>query len=210
MAYQQLEELTSRKREKVALFLTAENMAGLLAVGLPMYIVTSTTSLWLRILILLAAAGLGVALTSEINGLAFYERVLWWMRGRGRRLAGRVLRPAEFTAVPVAPSDRPLPLGGAILRVHERTSDSGPAPRLAGAVRTAAAPRYRSLHAPGRVERETDVPAQWGAHGSNGRVGAADAAAAVIAQSRPEDTERRPSLRSGAGVREEDLCTRSS
>ena len=189
MAYLQLEELTSRKREKVALFLTAENMAGLLAVGLPAYVVTSHTSLWLRILILLAAAALGVALTSEINGLAFYERVLWWLRGRGRRLAGRVLRPAEFTAVPVVSSDRPLPLGGVIQRVHEHTSDAGSDPRLTGAVRTAAAPRYRDLHAPGRVERETSAPAVWGAHPSNGRVGATDAAAAVIVQPGPEATE---------------------
>ena len=37
MAYPQLEDLCSRKREKVALFLTAENMAGVLAIALPAY-----------------------------------------------------------------------------------------------------------------------------------------------------------------------------
>ena len=78
MAYHQLEDLTSRKREKVALFLTAENMAGLLAVALPCYLGTAHVELWLRIPILITAAALGVALTSEVQGLALYERVLWF------------------------------------------------------------------------------------------------------------------------------------
>ncbi len=118
MAYEQLEELTSRKREKVALFLTAENMAGLLAIGLPAYIVTTGTSFWLRLLILSAAAVLGVALTSEIHGLAFYERTLWWLRGRIRRwIAGSNLRPAEFTAAPAMTGERALPLRSPVRRV---------------------------------------------------------------------------------------------
>ena len=50
MAYPQLEELTSRKREKVALFFTAEHMAGMLAVGLPAYVATLGTTFWLRAL----------------------------------------------------------------------------------------------------------------------------------------------------------------
>jgi hypothetical protein len=70
MAYPQLEDLCSRKREKVALFLTAENMAGVLAIALPAYSATLQTTFWLRLLILLAACVLGLVLTSEINGLA--------------------------------------------------------------------------------------------------------------------------------------------
>src|SRR3712207_3141305 len=115
MAYEQLEELTSRKREKVALFLTAENMAGLLAVGLPAYIGTMQTPFFLRILILIAAAVLGVVITTDMNGMACYERMLWWVRGRLRRqVAGGVIRPAEFAAAPVVQGDRAVPLGGPI------------------------------------------------------------------------------------------------
>ncbi len=180
MPYQQLEELTSRKREKVALFLTAENMAGLLSIGLPAYIVTSHTSLWLRILILLAAAGLGVALTSEINGLAFYERLLWWSRGRARRLVGRLLQPCEFTAVLVVPSDRPLPLEGSIRRVHERASDPAPTQRFSGTVDTAAPSRYRVQR--GRVARETALPVAPGDRQSNGQGVQVDVATALIVQ----------------------------
>ena len=139
MAYEQLEELTSRKREKVALFLTAENMAGLLAIGLPAYIVTTNTAFWLRLLILSAEAVLGVALTSEIHGLAFYERALWWLRGRVRRwIAGSALRPAEFTAAPASAGDRALPLQSPVRRVTATALDGAPPARHAPAQRIGA------------------------------------------------------------------------
>jgi hypothetical protein len=74
-----------------------------LAIALPAYSATLQTTLWLRLLILLAACVLGLVLTSEINGLACYERVLWRVRGWARRrTVGATLRPAEFMAVPVA------------------------------------------------------------------------------------------------------------
>ena len=166
MPYPQLEELTSRKREKVALFLTAENMAGLLAVGLPAYIGTLETTFSLRILILIAAAVLGVMITSDINGMAFYERVLWWVRGRLRRqVTGGVLRPAEFTAVPVVQGDRAVPLGGPVRRAKWRVTSPAGKPHLAGTTRTVVAPHPRS------VER---------AAGSNGRGTLVHAAAAIV------------------------------
>ena len=147
MPYPQLEELTSRKREKVALFLTAENMAGLLAIGLPAYIGTLHTTFWLRILILLAAAVLGVLLTTDVNGMAFYERALWWLRGRLRRqVAGRVIRPVEFLAAPIMEGDRAMPLGGSVRRAKGRMTSLSLQPHLHGLARTAAAPRSRDLH----------------------------------------------------------------
>ena len=144
MAYPQLEELTSRKREKVALFLTAENMAGLLAIGLPAYIGTLGVSIWLRLPILLAAAVLGVALTSDVNGMACYERGLWWVRGRGRRrMTGAVIRPAELVTVPSLPGERALPLGGPLRRMQRSMAQLPDTTRLAATVRTAAVPRYQ-------------------------------------------------------------------
>lgn len=161
MSYQQLEELTSRRREKVALFLTAENMAGLLAIGLPTYIgTTDVTSIWLRISILIAAAVLGVALTSEVHGMAFYERVLWWLRGQvRRRMTGAMIRPAEFTTGPTVQGDRALPLGGPLRRVKRSAPDLTVNTRLSRVIQTAAVPRYRgSSPRPtvvGSPERET-------------------------------------------------------
>jgi hypothetical protein len=172
MPYQQLEELTSRRREKVALFLTAENMAGLLAVGLPAYIgTTEVTSIWLRILILIAAAVLGVALTSEVHGMAFYERVLWWLRGQTRRrMTGAMIRPAEFTTAPTVQGDRALPLGGPLRRGRPPgqagASDLTVNTRMSRVIQTAAVPRYRAsspqptagVPASVGLERETPVP----------------------------------------------------
>ena len=145
MPYPQLEELTSRRREKVALFLTAEQMAGVFAIGLPAYIATLQTTLWLRILILIAAAVLGVALTSEVHGMACWERAVCWARGQARRrMLGAVIRPAEFTAAPVVQDSRALPLGGPLRRVKASVPHLPRQPRLAGAVRTAALPRSPS------------------------------------------------------------------
>jgi hypothetical protein len=145
--YPQLEELTSRKREKVALFLTAENMAGLLAVGLPAYIGTLDTTFWLRILILLAAAVLGVLLTTDVNGMACYERALWWVRGRLRRqITGRVIQPAEFLVAPVMDGDRAVPLGGPVRRARGRMTNQALQPRLHGIAGMGVAQRGRDLH----------------------------------------------------------------
>jgi len=172
MPYPQLEELCSRKREKVALFLTAEQMAGVFAVALPAYLGTLHTTLWLRVLILLAALGLGLALTSEINGLAFYERVLWRLRGRARRSAsGATLRPVEFTVVPLAQGDRALPAGGPVRRM---TGGSALAPRSNGV--NAAAWLAGSAWVPraSAHQRETDVVR------TNGQGASSDAAVALV------------------------------
>ena len=166
MDYPQLENLCYRKREKIALFLTAENMAGVFAVALPAYLGTLHTAFWLRVLILLAAIMLGIALTSEVNGLAFYERALWRVRGWARRrMRGATLQPAEFTAVPLVQGDRALPADGPV----RRATGGATVPRftpMAGAL-----PR-----ATGGDQRETPAPRR------NGQVAPADAAAAVLVE----------------------------
>ena len=128
MPYHQLEELTSRKREKVALFLTAEHMAGVLVIAVPVYVCTLGTSFWLRAVLLVLAAVLGVLVTTDVNGMAFYERALWWLRGRLRRLVtGKLIDPMELAA-PVVEHGRALPLGQGVrrkpmLRVKDRADD---------------------------------------------------------------------------------------
>ncbi len=116
MAYEQLEEIRSRKREKVALFLTAENMGGLLLATLPVYLATAQfQSFFLRVILLIMAAVFGVTITLEVAGLPMYERVLWRVRGFMRvNTAGAMLTPDQFSPVPVATHVQILPVDGPI------------------------------------------------------------------------------------------------
>lgn len=100
--YRHLERLNSRKQEKVALFLTAENVAGLLVMVLPVYLGTAIMgSPLLRFLLLAAAAVIGIATTLQVNGLAFYERLLWRVRGWVRvKVTGGIIHPSTFTNIP--------------------------------------------------------------------------------------------------------------
>lgn len=75
MPHEMIDEIQSRKGEKVALFLTFENAAGLILGVLPAFILSGALPWWLRILIVLAAGAVGVLATLEVGGLAFYERV---------------------------------------------------------------------------------------------------------------------------------------
>ncbi|MDP9315319.1 MAG: hypothetical protein M3R24_31400 [Chloroflexota bacterium] len=116
MAYEQLEEIRSRKREKVALFLTAENMGGLLLATLPVYLATAQfQSFFLRVILLIMAAVFGVTITLEVAGLPMYERLLWRVRGFMRvKTAGAMLTPDQFSPVPVATHVQILPVDGPI------------------------------------------------------------------------------------------------
>ncbi len=116
MAYEQLEEIRSRKREKVAMFLTAENMGGLLMATLPVYIATAQfQSFFLRMVLLVLAAVLGVVITFEIGGLALYERLLWRLRGLMRvQTAGALINPDQFSVVPSTTYVEALPADGPI------------------------------------------------------------------------------------------------
>jgi hypothetical protein len=119
MAYLQLEELTSRKGEKILLFLTAENMAGVALTTLPVYVLTTSSPFLLRLLLLLGATAVGFVATWELGGLALYERVLWQLRGLlRRRMGGSQLTPEQLLggrmAVDLTP---PLRLDGPIEEV---------------------------------------------------------------------------------------------
>jgi hypothetical protein len=81
MPYTQLPQIDDRKSEKMAVLLTVENMAGLLAIAVPTYLATASWDAIPRILALMAAAVLGVALTVPVGGLALYARLLWRLRG---------------------------------------------------------------------------------------------------------------------------------
>lgn len=116
MPYQQLEEIQSRKGEKIALFLTIENAMGLILAAFPAYVISITMPFVLRILIVGAAALLGMLATLDIGGMAFYERLAWRVRGYLRQqLASAIITPEQLAGgTPMVQRDRPLPVGGPV------------------------------------------------------------------------------------------------
>ena len=122
MPHQMIDEIQSRRGEKVALFLTFENAAGLILGVLPAFVLSSPMPWWLRIPIVLAAGVVGVLATLEVGGLAFYERVAWVVRGSiARRATGNQISPEQLVgARAVGQRDRALPIDGPIRAIAIR------------------------------------------------------------------------------------------
>jgi hypothetical protein len=116
MSYEQIEEIQSRKGEKIAMFLTIENAMGLMLAAFPAYLLSVAFPFVLRVLIIGAAALLGVVATVDLGGLPFYERVAWMVRGSIRqRTQGRKITPERLVGTAAtARHDRPLLVGGPI------------------------------------------------------------------------------------------------
>lgn len=120
MAYRMLEELQNRRKEKVAIFLTFENIVGLIIVFFPVFLGSSAFPLIIRAPLCIGAAILGVTATLDVHGLPVYEQLLWRARGFLRlRTQGQVITPDHLTgAVMLDTPERPLPLGGPIAVVE--------------------------------------------------------------------------------------------
>ena len=121
MPYEQIEELASRRNEKVVLFLTFEAVIAALAGGGVAYLLTGGLPSLVRMLVCLIVAGAAVALTVEIGGLPLYQRVVWWLRGTVRELReGREITPEMVSTRHVAPtSTRSYAEGGSVEIVEE-------------------------------------------------------------------------------------------
>jgi hypothetical protein len=120
MAYRMLEELQNRRKEKVAIFLTFENIVGLIIVFFPVFLGSSAFPLIIRAPLCIGAAIFGVTATLDVHGLPVYEQVLWRARGALRlRTHGQIITPEGLTgAVILDAPERPLPLGGPITVVE--------------------------------------------------------------------------------------------
>jgi len=120
MAYRMLEELQNRRKEKVAIFLTFENIVGLIIVFFPVFLGSSAFPLIIRAPLCIGAAVLGVMATLDVQGLPVYEQLLWRARGFLRlQTQGQVITPDQLTgAVVLDAPDRPLPVGGPIFAVE--------------------------------------------------------------------------------------------
>src|SRR6476619_4866431 len=102
MPYRMLEELQNRRKEKVAIFLTFENIVGLILVFFPVFLGASAFPLIIRGPLCIGAALLGVAATLEVHGLPIYEQLLWRARGFLRvRTQGQIITPENLTGAVV-------------------------------------------------------------------------------------------------------------
>jgi hypothetical protein len=130
MAYRMLEELQNRRKEKVAIFLTFENIVGLIMVFFPVFLGSSAFPLLIRGPLCIGAAILGVMATLDVHGLPIYEQVLWRARGFLRlRTQGQVITPDRLIdAVLHDAPDRPLPVGGPITVVERAQLLTQPGP----------------------------------------------------------------------------------
>jgi hypothetical protein len=132
MSHLMIEELQSRKGEKVALFLTMENATGLILGAVPIFLLTFRTLPWyLTLLITISAASVGFVATLSVGGMAFYERVVWWVRGAlKQRLSSARLTPEEISGGrAVGQPDAALALGGAVRLVRRKQQLPLPHPR---------------------------------------------------------------------------------
>lgn len=130
-----IEELTSRKKEKIATFLTFESIVAVLITFMPIFMISGTWPLLTRVPVCLAAAIAGYVLTVEMHGLPLYEHVLWTARGLFRlHVHGNRIGPDDLPgAVPAPDQDRVVAASGPIELVQRRptlaTVAAAPAPR---------------------------------------------------------------------------------
>jgi hypothetical protein len=118
-----IEELTSRKKEKIATFLTFESIVAVIFTFMPVFMISSTWPLLTRVPLCLVAALTGYVCTLELRGLPLYEHVLWTARGlfRLRTHGNRVLPEDLPGAVPSPDQDRVIAVSGPIELVQRRT-----------------------------------------------------------------------------------------
>lgn len=115
MPYQHIEEIQSRKGEKIAMFLTIENAVGLVLGALPAYLISTAMPLILRIVIVGAASLLGVIATLDVGGMSLAGRIAWRVRGALRlRFGSATIAPEQLTGGAAVRRDRPLAVGGPV------------------------------------------------------------------------------------------------
>lgn len=109
-----IEELTSRKKEKIATFLTFESIVAVILGFMPIFIISSAWPLLTRVPLCLLGALAGYIVTLELHGLPLYEHVLWTARGLFRlRVHGNRVGPEDLPgAIPAPDQDRVIVVSG--------------------------------------------------------------------------------------------------
>lgn len=131
MPYHSLEQVFSRKHERVAALFSVHNVLGIVAVALPVYLASRLLPGWLHMGLTLLAAIAGYVLTMDHDGLALYERILWHLRAYAAPvLTGtRILSPTSLPGMQVRAAPRVMVHGGAVRVTKGRRS--GPQGALA-------------------------------------------------------------------------------
>lgn len=133
-----IEDLQSRRHEKVMNFLTIENIVALVVTFFPLFVLTGGMPIVVRAPICLLGALAGYVLTLDYHGLPLYEHGLWVARGALRlRAQGDRIAPEDLPgAIPQQErEDRPLAVDGpiqAVRRERQRPASAAPAPVGAG------------------------------------------------------------------------------
>ncbi len=115
-----IEELTSRKQEKIATFLTFESIVAVLLTFMPIFMISSSWPILTRVPACAVAALAGYVMTVEVRGLPLYEHLIWTTRGLVRlRLHGNRVTPADLPgAVPRPDQDQVIAASGPIALVQ--------------------------------------------------------------------------------------------
>ena len=115
-----IEELTSRKQEKIATFLTFESIVAVLLTFMPIFMISSSWPILTRVPACAVAAVAGYVMTVEVRGLPLYEHLIWTTRGLVRlRLHGNRVTPADLPgAVPRPDQDQVIAASGPITLVQ--------------------------------------------------------------------------------------------
>ena len=115
-----IEELTSRKQEKIATFLTFESIVAVLLAFMPIFMISSSWPILTRVPACAVAAVAGYVMTVEMRGLPLYEHLIWTTRGLVRlRLHGNRVTPADLPgAVPRPDQDQVIAASGPIALVQ--------------------------------------------------------------------------------------------
>jgi hypothetical protein len=111
-----IEELTSRKKEKIATFLTFESIVAVILGFMPIFMISSSWPLLTRVPLCLVGALVGYVVTLELHGLPLYEHALWTARGLFRlRVHGNRVGPEDLPgAIPAPDQDRVIVVSGPI------------------------------------------------------------------------------------------------
>ena len=117
MAYEPITAILSRRDEKVALFLSIENLTGILLVGLPGFLLSNRIDSGWRAVLLVGLALIGYALTVRYRGMALYERAIWQVRGMVRGWnRGVLVQPEDLPGGAFSPRVAVSRSGGAVRR----------------------------------------------------------------------------------------------
>ncbi len=120
MPYQMIEQLRSRRGEKVAAFMTVENAVGMSVLAGPFFVMNELPIL-ARVVLIVFSATLGYLITQESRGMMLCERVLWRLRGEFRLLLrGRTLAPSDLAGTRrVAVEHRAVARGGIVQKSRQ-------------------------------------------------------------------------------------------